>query len=239
MKLFGIIFFCLIAINAYSQLDSAWINNYSADMIPLTGTKIKLKGLVDEAGNNVDLKKFRGKVVYLGFWDPGCGSALTQNMYEPFLLSNLKTLGIDDQIVLVKVCDHRIGFDAWKNYIDTNDMVGIQLHTGKDIFKMFDRKKLANPPVGTPNYWIIDKTGTISGTSVSMPMEFFSPEYLLLKALRGVKCSDAIKPYLQNMPGAEVIAFNKKLELKFAEGIRLNKEVGRWIDEENERRKQH
>lgn len=230
--------FLFLTTNVFSQLDSALVNNYSSGMIPLSGTRIKLRGLVDRTGNKVNLKKYEGKVIYLGFWDSGCGSALTQNRYEPFLLSNLKTLKIEDQIVLIKICDNRVEFNEWKKYIDTNDMAGIQLHTEKDIFKMFDRKDLANPPVGTPNYWIIDKSGIILGTSVSIPMEWFSAEYLLLKALEGVKCSDAIKQYLGNPPSIDVVDFDKKLKEKFAEGIRLNQEVSKWIDEENEKRNQ-
>jgi len=238
MKGLGLLLFLLLAIKASSQSDSLWNIRYSSRMIPLSGTKIKLKGLVDLTGQKADLKKYRGKVIYLGFWDPVCGSALIDNRYEPLLLSSLETLGIDNQIVLIKVCDHRVSLKEWRNYIDTNHLVGIQLYTKRNIFKMFKHKKLADPPVGTPNYWIIDKSGTVLGTSVSGPDEFFLPIYMLEKALESTKCSESVSKVLNDYPrkdsnSEEMRKLFRKLELKQKEYEMEIENTEKWIEEQN------
>jgi len=235
-----ILFLIFLAIEVSSQADSLWNVRYSSRMIPLSGSNIDIKGLIDQAGKKVDLKNYKGRVIYLSFWDPGCGSALVDNRYEPLLLSSLETLGIDSQIVLIKVCDHRVSFEEWKNYIDTNTLVGIQLYTKRNIFKMFDRKKLADPPVGTPNYWIIDKNGIILGTSVSTPEEFFLPIYLLEKALESVKCSESVLSVLSDYPRVdskteEMRTLYRKLELKQKEYLLEIEETDKWIEEVNKK----
>jgi hypothetical protein len=229
-----------LAVEGSCQIDSLWNIKYSSRMIPLSGTKINIKGLIGTDGKKVDLDKYKGKVIYLSFWDPGCGAALVDMRYEPLLLSSLETLGIDSQIVFIKVCDHRVSFEEWKNYIDTNNLVGIQLYTKRNIFKMFDRKKLSDPPVGTPNYWIIDKNGIILGTSVSTPEEFFCPIYLLEKALESVKCSESVLSVLKDYPRidsktAEMRSLYQKLELKQKEYLLEIEETDKWIEEVNKK----
>lgn len=176
----------------FSQIDTLSFIKNAERMKPLAGTSIKIKHLKDVEGKRIDFSSFQGKIILLSFWSPKCGSCLLQNFCEPLLFERLKCFGIDDNIQLIKICT-RVDYQQWKTYLNTHDLMGVQLFYEGNIDKQFSKWKLAQE-TPFPQYWIINENGKLLGVDISVPEEIGTIDYLIYKATKKQLCSEA---YLQ------------------------------------------
>ncbi len=111
--------------------------------------------LTDINGNELALSDLKGKVVYLDFWATWCSPCLQQMKNSKIWKSDFE--GKDVVFVYVSL-DKNIA--AWEKYVKNNDVKGIHLSAGGDVYKsqiakLYKVKKL-------PSYFLIDKQGKIA-----------------------------------------------------------------------------
>ncbi|GAB2542963.1 peroxiredoxin family protein [Rufibacter soli] len=124
------------------------------------GTPAPAFKLLSAAGDSVSLDKYKGKIVYLGFWRTHCGiCTVDQQAYKYFA----QQLAAKD-IVLLQVS---VGEDlaAWKKSVTQNKYPGVQLYApdlSAQILKDYDVKSF-------PAYFMIAPDGTLFNTNARRP----------------------------------------------------------------------
>lgn len=107
-------------------------------------------GFEDIQGNEVDLKTFQGKTLYLTFWATWCGPSLNEKIdlekLKKNLISNPNVIFIDISVDTDK--------DAWKSFISKNNPKGIQLISKNSI-----SPKIEFGFSGTPSHFLVDSIG--------------------------------------------------------------------------------
>jgi peroxiredoxin len=115
----------------------------------------------DTKGENVSLKDFRGKVVYLDIWATWCGPCLMEIPAALKLHEEMK--GKDIVFLSVSVDNDE---KAWKKMVKSKKLPGVQLiSTGgfqSEIAKLYNVK-------GIPSYFIIGKDGLIVDNDAERP----------------------------------------------------------------------
>ncbi len=130
--------------------------------------------LRDFEDNRVSLSDFRGKVVYLHFWDPNC-CHLYLDKYGQKMDSLLK--GKNIEIVYIAL---DTDIEAARKYIDTLDLKGPKLYTSKkEQFHLMDKfyfNKLSH-------FIIIDTEGYIFDSQAPTPQSILQNPELLYEVL--------------------------------------------------------
>lgn len=111
-------------------------------------------------GDTVSLEDYKGKLVYLTFWETNCGLCLMDMPYAQELTRKMA----DQQIVFLNV-----GMDkdekTWKSMVKGKSMAGVNAY-GKAAGQ--DLRKLYNLPDG-PAYFLIAEDGTFLSTKPKRP----------------------------------------------------------------------
>lgn len=104
----------------------------------------------DIHGNELELKTFQGKTLYLTFWATWCGPSIAEKTdlekLKEDLSSNSNVIFID-----ISVDSER---EAWKTFVTTNNLKGIQLISKNSLLP-----KIEFGFSGTPSHFIVDSLG--------------------------------------------------------------------------------
>lgn len=133
---------------------------YAAEML-VPGTPIPELKLSDIDGKTVSISDFRGRKVVLVFWASWCPDCRA----EVPLLKDMQASADPSKVAFVSVSFDRT-FDAFKSYVQENDLGGVQL---------FDKSGKKDSSVGSafhvkwiPALYLIDEEGkVILGTVVA------------------------------------------------------------------------
>lgn len=88
---------------------------------------------VNENGLRMSLTEFQGKIVYVNFWATWCAPCLQ----EKPLLDKMKTKFSDKEHIVFIDISIDSNQEKWHNFLNNNDVEGIQLHTnGNEIRTM-------------------------------------------------------------------------------------------------------
>ncbi len=109
--------------------------------------------LVDVDGNLVSLSDFKGKYVFIDFWQTLCTSSARELPHYLRLHSDYK----NENIVFVSISVNE-DMNVWRNYVKENKNVGVSLRAEK--YFMADVYKAYQVPF-TPTFVIVDKEGNI------------------------------------------------------------------------------
>ena len=119
--------------------------------------------LVNVKGEYQHLSDYKGKVVLLNFWEPGCMPCKYEIPYEKKLIKDLE--GKD--FCLINIC-FVPNKETWKHAVKLLGMEGINLYAEKGwqkkLFKDYNM-------TGWPHYTLIDKNGIIVSNHPKRPSE--------------------------------------------------------------------
>ncbi|MBI3143199.1 MAG: TlpA family protein disulfide reductase [Bacteroidetes bacterium] len=119
--------------------------------------------LADLYGANVSLADFKGKIVVIDFWGTWCGPCKRELPYSRELETHFKDR---DDLAFVFVALERGGRDYWKQFVESNDLPGVQLYATNDI-KSLRPYKITS----VPRYVLVDKDGNIIDAFASRPSQ--------------------------------------------------------------------
>jgi len=129
--------------------------------------------LKDLKGNNVHLSDFKGKAVYLDFWETTCGPCRAEIPHANALKEKFKD---KDVIFLYVSLDNSA--EKLKKFVETQSFNGTHLISPKgflsDVAQLYEIN-------GIPHYFLIDKKGVIISSDAPRPS--LHPEELIEKAL--------------------------------------------------------
>ena len=120
------------------------------------------KSLVNEIGNNfsftdidnnnISLKDFQGKYLYIDIWATWCKPCKVEYVFLKQLEEHFSN---NDELQIISISTDR-EFDKWEKYITENSIDGIQLYSGSnsDFVKFYDVGAL-------PRFIFLDKKGRI------------------------------------------------------------------------------
>jgi thiol-disulfide isomerase/thioredoxin len=170
------------------SVDSSRLNLISDAKVGQLVTDILLK---DTSGNTVKLSSFKGKTLYIDFWSTTCVPCIKVFPYEDSLLTRLNKIGIDSNILLIKICGDS-PLEDWKSIIRTNNSRAINLYLpGKD-YKLFRRYCLHY--YGT--YHLVDSNFRYLGTNIFRPNDN-NIDYYLFRATKHITFIKAVRELQQ------------------------------------------
>ncbi|SOE24174.1 Thiol-disulfide isomerase or thioredoxin [Spirosomataceae bacterium TFI 002] len=132
----------------------------------------------DIEGNKVDLKEFKGKVIFIDFWATWCGPCIKEFKHYPEILKKYK----NEEIVFIflSVDDER---DKWQEFLSNGKgPESIHLNIPQSQYSVIS-KQLNYEGTGIPQFLLIDKDGKIIKTHSPRPSETKSFEEQINKAL--------------------------------------------------------
>jgi thiol-disulfide isomerase/thioredoxin len=118
------------------------------------------------------LSDYKGKIVLLNFWFPGCKPCIKEIPYERELVKNFK----DRDFLLINICFFT-SKESWISAIQKYKMEGIHLYAVKNW-----QEKLINEYdiAGYPHYTLIDKKGNIFSNHSRHPSQGIAEDILVL-----------------------------------------------------------
>lgn len=120
--------------------------------------------LISDKGTWVDIKDFRGKVVYVDFWGSWCKACLLNMPYAKTLKEKFK-----NKDVVFLYLDFDDTNEKWKSAIEKYKIEGIHLKAEEADREYFTRA--FNISQGFPRYALIDKSGKLVTISAPPPQE--------------------------------------------------------------------
>ncbi|MFC5271049.1 TlpA family protein disulfide reductase [Adhaeribacter terreus] len=136
------------------------------------------------SGDTVSLQDFKGKLVYLSFWETNCGLCLMDMPYAQDLAKKME--GRD--IVFVN-----IGMDkdekAWRNMVTKKQLLGVHAFgktASEDLKKLYELKE-------NPSYFLIAEDGTFLNTKPKRPSSHGSTDEIAQSFGKAANTATALK----------------------------------------------
>lgn len=105
----------------------------------------------------VKLSDFKGKVIVIDLWATWCGPCIKEKPYWDALENKYKN---NPNFAFLSVSIDR--FNTWKNYIEKEENIGIQLQTNSEALKAYKVDQI-------PRFFVIDKDFTINNVFAPNP----------------------------------------------------------------------
>jgi thiol-disulfide isomerase/thioredoxin len=169
--------------NNNTQYAVAIQNSYEQNKKFSMGSQAPNFVLTTISGDTVSLENYKGKLVYLTFWDTNCGLCLMDMPYAQELARKM----VDKQIVFLNV-----GMDkdekAWKAMVKGKSLYGVNA-LGKSASE--DLRKLYNLNDG-PAYFLIAEDGTFLSTKPKRPSSHGATEEIAQSFGKAASTSTAL-----------------------------------------------
>jgi thiol-disulfide isomerase/thioredoxin len=120
-------------------------------------------------GKHVSLHDFKGKLVYLNFWNSKCGLC---QLDLPYALELEKELASEDVVFVNIGMDENEGY--WRESVTRRKLKGVQLYGGHMEQILKDYKV-----VDLPSYYLIDTDGTFISTKAKRPSNAGAKEQII------------------------------------------------------------
>jgi thiol-disulfide isomerase/thioredoxin len=120
---------------------------------------------VNDAGKNVSLRDYRGKIVLLNFWATWCPPCVQE---LPSLVRLQQQLGNKATIMAVSV---DVDEGAYKKFVASHDVPPLTLRGSKDTIDQL------YSPTGYPESYVVDRNGTIRRKFIG-PQRWDSQEFI-------------------------------------------------------------
>jgi len=148
-----------------------YLEGYLKDRSTLkTGAKAPAFYLVDTKNESKSLSDFKGSVLLLNFWFPGCTPCVQEIPFEQKLVSDFK----NKNFYLINICFYS-SKENWLKAINNLGMNGINLFANTNWQKkLIEGYKIS----GYPHYTLVDKNGNIVSNNPKRPSEGLT-EYII------------------------------------------------------------
>ena len=158
-----------------SSKYSNYLEKYLEDKSSLKpGIKAPELYLLNTTGEYKRLEDYKGNVLLLNFWYPGCKACINAIPHEKELVGKFK----NEKFKLINICLFNTE-ESWRNAINKLGMEGINLYANKNWEdKLINVYKTAS----FPHYTLIDKNGNVVSNNPSRPSDGVSEEILKLLA---------------------------------------------------------
>lgn len=152
---------------------SNYLEKYLEDKSSLKpGKKAPEINLLNSKNEYKNLDNYKGNLILLNFWYPGCKPCVNEIPFEKELVNEFK----NEKFKLINICLFNTE-ESWKNAINKLGMEGTNLFANKNWEdKLINEYKLA----GFPHYTLIDKNGNIFSNNPRRPSDGVSEEILKL-----------------------------------------------------------
>ncbi len=190
MRLLSILFWTLLCSSVNGQIDSSLLaDNYLPRFYKDTGTYLSPVGLIDDEGNELTLKNFRGKVLYIDMWSTSCAPCIARFPHQEQLWKRLQTMNLDSMVVFVNInAEDTKG--KWKKALRKYHPVGINLYSSDT--SLYTRWNVDELPC------YILTSGKVLGKGICGPDDA-KIDWILYSATKGVHPVEAIwRSYAQD-----------------------------------------
>jgi len=162
------------------MLPISYLEKYLKDKSTLKkGIKAPEFYLVDTNNEYKSLSDFKGSVLLLNFWFPGCKGCIMEIPFEKKIIKEFENKNFN----LINICFYS-SISNWKNAIKELGMEGVNLFANKN----WQQKLIKNYKLSFyPHYTLIDKYGKVFSNNPKRPSEGISKSIaeLIENNLRG------------------------------------------------------
>ena len=150
-----------------------YLERYLKDKSTLKiGTKAPAFYLTDTKNESKSLSDFKGSVLLLNFWFPGCTPCVIEVPFEQKLVNDFK----NKNFYLINICFYS-SKENWLNAIDKLRMSGINLFANTN----WQKKLIEDYKISShPHYTLIDRNGNIFSNNPKRPSEGVSEDIIQL-----------------------------------------------------------
>ncbi|KAA9340035.1 TlpA family protein disulfide reductase [Adhaeribacter soli] len=170
--------------NTDQQLATILQQTYDAHKAYAMGALAPEFELTNVKGETVRLSDYKGKLVYLSFWQTECGLCL---MDMPYAQELAKTMTGKDIVFLNVNMDK--DEKAWRNMVTKKNLLGVHVY-GKtpaaDLMKLYNLKE-------TPSYFLIAEDGTFLSTKPKRPSSHGATEEIAQAFGKAANITAALK----------------------------------------------
>ncbi|MDB5260986.1 MAG: hypothetical protein JWQ14_267 [Adhaeribacter sp.] len=157
------------SLNTNKDLNEFLAVSYNTGKSFALGSEAPAFKLMSNTGNEVALSDFKGKMVYLNFWNSKCGLC---QMDLPYALELERELA-NENVVFVNIgMDENEGY--WRESTNRRKLKGVQLYGGNQSALLKDYKV-----VELPSYFLIDTDGTFISTKAKRPSNAGAKEQIM------------------------------------------------------------
>ncbi|PZP50723.1 MAG: hypothetical protein DI598_04935 [Pseudopedobacter saltans] len=207
---------CLCIIICKSQSTTQNQDHYLSMFSSDTGKLVPPINLLDANGKKVSLNDFKGKILYLDFWIPGCTNCFSNFPLAKQLHERIKYLKLDTGIVFINIFSSG-STEEWKNLTNKYNPEGISLYSPDTSFYQSWGSK------AFPHYSLVSRNNKFLASYYGLDPRTFEVDYILYEAI--TKNMNGYNSYLMFKNQNEYHAKNMKYE-QSEEG----KDYGIWYN---------
>ena len=157
------------SLNTSKDLNEFLAVSFNSNKGFALGSPAPVFRLKEASGKEVALSDFKGKMVYLNFWNSKCGLC---QMDLPYAIELEKELANENVVFINIGMDENEGY--WRESVARRKLQGVQLFAGNqpDLLKEYKVVEL-------PSYYLIDTDGTFISTKAKRPSNTGAKEQIL------------------------------------------------------------
>lgn len=170
--------------NTDQQLAAILKQTYDAHKAFAMGAPAPEFELTNVKGETVRLSDYKGKLVYMSFWQTECGLCLMDMPHAQELAKNMA--GKDIVFLNVNMDKDE---KAWRNMVTKKNLLGVHVYgktPGADLMKLYNLQE-------TPSYFLIAEDGTFLSTKPKRPSSHGATEEIAQAFGKAANIATALK----------------------------------------------